>query len=272
MSVERIFPKTTLMYRIDKLSSKYWTLDGLSQGMSSSDDNKVHFTKTERVEIDHTTTGYSQSRREQTLLHEELAVRERTLRETRMRGMHEMEDLKRAHELRVDEFSEGKLIQNENTFTGSRSRNDKMRVVVWMIAVDNYLMFPVNLCYFLFLLIQDTCWVASEIRSLIYEYAWYIENISINSLTYSSSSYSEMSNSRDVAATDHLPVQASTGQLRSWKWWSKSRHNPNSEISTKFVSRKFIQCKWRKEFKRINFLRKLCCGSKKWRELIQCMI
>ena len=75
-----------------------------------------------------------------------------------------MEDLKRAHELRVDEFSEGKLIQNQNAFTGPRYRNCKMRAVVWMIqenlrmsnqyAVGNYLMFPVNLCYFLFLLIR----------------------------------------------------------------------------------------------------------------------
>ena len=33
--------------------------------------------ETQRVEIGHTTTGYSQSRREQAPLHEELAVRER---------------------------------------------------------------------------------------------------------------------------------------------------------------------------------------------------
>ena len=75
-----------------------------------------------------------------------------------------MEDLKRAHELRVDEFSEGKLIQNQNAFTGTRNMNCKMRSVVWMIeenlrmsnqyAVDNYLMFPVNLFYFFFLLTQ----------------------------------------------------------------------------------------------------------------------
>ena len=37
-------------------------------------------------------------------------------------------------------------------------------------------------------------------------------NISVNSLAYSSSPYSEMLNSRDVPATGHLPVQASTGQ------------------------------------------------------------
>ena len=76
-----------------------------------------------------------------------------------------MEDLTRAHDLRVDEFSEGKLIQNQNAFTGPRYRNCKMRAVVWMIqenlrmsnqyAVDNNSMFPVNPCYFLFLLTQE---------------------------------------------------------------------------------------------------------------------
>ena len=37
-------------------------------------------------------------------------------------------------------------------------------------------------------------------------------NIFNNSLAYSSPPYSEMLNSRDVPATGHLPVQASTGQ------------------------------------------------------------
>ena len=67
------------------------------------------------MEIEHTFTECEQSRREQGLLHKELADRERNLRETRIRNIHEIEDLKRAHELRVDEFSRGKLIENQNT-------------------------------------------------------------------------------------------------------------------------------------------------------------
>ena len=55
------------------------------------------------MEIGHTLTGCERSRREQGLLLEELAERERALRDTRTRGFHEMEELKRAHELRVDE-------------------------------------------------------------------------------------------------------------------------------------------------------------------------
>ena len=48
MSAERILPKITLMYWIDKLSPKHWKLGRLSQDMNSADENKVHFTKTDR--------------------------------------------------------------------------------------------------------------------------------------------------------------------------------------------------------------------------------
>ena len=47
--------------------------------------------ETQRVDFDHTATGYSQSRRE--LYFEELAVRERAHRETRIRGIDGMEEL-----------------------------------------------------------------------------------------------------------------------------------------------------------------------------------
>ena len=57
----------------------------------------------------------AQSKREQDLLHEELADREWALRDTRIKWIHEMEELKRTHELRVDEFSGGKLIEHQNT-------------------------------------------------------------------------------------------------------------------------------------------------------------
>ena len=39
--------------------------------------------ESQRTEIEHTVTGYEQSRREQGLVHEELAEREGALRETR---------------------------------------------------------------------------------------------------------------------------------------------------------------------------------------------
>ena len=57
------------------------------------------------MEIGHTITGYEQSRREQALLDDELAERERAPRGTLIRSVHDMEELKKVQELRVDEFS-----------------------------------------------------------------------------------------------------------------------------------------------------------------------
>ena len=58
-----------------------------------------------RLEIYCTNQGYEESRREQARLHEELALREKAHRHTRIRTFHGMEELKRAQELRVDECS-----------------------------------------------------------------------------------------------------------------------------------------------------------------------
>ena len=89
--------------------------------------------ESQRMAIGHTLTVYEQSRREQDPLHGELADREQALRETRIRSIHEMEELKRAHELRVDEFSEGKLIENQKTplmISWPEYRNYKMKSIV----------------------------------------------------------------------------------------------------------------------------------------------
>ena len=51
---------------------------------------------------------YAESRREKDLLHQEVADRERALRETHVRGIHEVEALKRVQEVRIDEFSRRK--------------------------------------------------------------------------------------------------------------------------------------------------------------------
>ena len=49
--------------------------------------------------------GYIKSRREQVRLQEELSMKEMALRETQIRNIHEMGEMKRAQELRVDEVS-----------------------------------------------------------------------------------------------------------------------------------------------------------------------
>ena len=58
-----------------------------------------------RLEMDSVNHGYEESRREQATRHEELAQREKALRETHIRSIDEVEELKRAQEMRIDEFS-----------------------------------------------------------------------------------------------------------------------------------------------------------------------
>ena len=62
-----------------------------------------------RVEIYCTNRGNEESRKEKARLHGELAQRQRVLRDTQIRSIHEMGKLRRAQELRVDEFSVQKL-------------------------------------------------------------------------------------------------------------------------------------------------------------------
>ena len=68
-----------------------------------------------RMEIDHTNLGYEQSRREQVRLHEESAQRERALREIHVRNVHEVEELKRLQEMRIDECSKQELRESQTT-------------------------------------------------------------------------------------------------------------------------------------------------------------
>ena len=63
------------------------------------------------LEMGHVRTGYEQSRREQALLHEELADRERALRDSRVGGIQELEELKREQEFRLEEFSIRTLVE-----------------------------------------------------------------------------------------------------------------------------------------------------------------
>ena len=68
--------------------------------------------ESQEVEIGHTRTGYKQSRREQALLHKELADQERALRDTRIRSIQKLEELKRDQEFRLEEFSRRRMVEN----------------------------------------------------------------------------------------------------------------------------------------------------------------
>ena len=55
------------------------------------------------------------STREQSRLQEELAMKEKVLRDTQIRHMHEMGEIKRAQEQRIEEVSVQKLTENHET-------------------------------------------------------------------------------------------------------------------------------------------------------------
>ena len=63
----------------------------------------------QRLELQDAHHGYIESRREQVRLPEELSLKEKVLRDTQIRSVHEIGDMKKAQQLRVDEFSVQKI-------------------------------------------------------------------------------------------------------------------------------------------------------------------
>ena len=88
---------------------------------------KLELLPSQRMEIDHTITGCEQFRRDQLLLQEELSEQNRDLRETRIKSLHEMEELKRVQELRVDDFSRRRLIEIQDTINELTARIQELQ-------------------------------------------------------------------------------------------------------------------------------------------------
>ena len=62
--------------------------------------------ESQRREIDHTIASDEQLRRDELLLQEQPSEQNRDLREAHIKSLHEMEELTRVQELRIDEFRE----------------------------------------------------------------------------------------------------------------------------------------------------------------------
>ena len=69
----------------------------------------------QRLELQDARYGFVESRREQVRLRGELSMKERFLRNTQIRNMHEMGEMMRAQELREDKVSVQKLRENHET-------------------------------------------------------------------------------------------------------------------------------------------------------------
>ena len=71
--------------------------------------------------------GFAASGREQARLQEELSMKEKVLRNAQVRNMHEMGEVKRAQEHRVDEVSAQKLRENPETIQQLTSQLQQMQ-------------------------------------------------------------------------------------------------------------------------------------------------
>ena len=80
-----------------------------------------------RLEVQDAQYGYIESRLEQFRLQEELSIKEKVLPDTLIRSMHEMGELKRAQELRVDKVSQQKLRENHEIIQKLTSQLQEMQ-------------------------------------------------------------------------------------------------------------------------------------------------
>ena len=71
----------------------------------------------QRMEIDHTFTGCVQSKRDQLLLQERISQQNRDLRETWIKNIRDMEELRKSHVLKVEELSRRKLTEDFEAVT-----------------------------------------------------------------------------------------------------------------------------------------------------------
>ena len=86
--------------------------------------------ESQRREIDQTIASDEQLRRDLLLLHVHLSEQNRDLREAHMKSLHEMGELKRVQELRVDESSRRRLIENQDTINEFTDRIQELQNVV----------------------------------------------------------------------------------------------------------------------------------------------
>ena len=92
-----------------------------------------------RLELQDAQHRYIESRREQVRL-QELSVKEKVLRDTQIRSMHETGEMKRAQEQRVDEFSVQKCRENHETIQKLTSQlhemQDQMKFYEWFRRIS----------------------------------------------------------------------------------------------------------------------------------------
>ena len=84
-------------------------------------------TEEQRLALQDAQYGFVKSRREQVRLLEELSTKEKVLRNTQIRNMREMGEIKRAQEQGADEVSVQKLMENHETIQQLTSQLQQMQ-------------------------------------------------------------------------------------------------------------------------------------------------
>ena len=84
-------------------------------------------TYAQRLELQDAQHGCIESRREQVRPQEKLILKEKVLRDTQIRSLHEIGEMKRAQELRVDEVSVQKIRENRETIQQLTSQLQQMQ-------------------------------------------------------------------------------------------------------------------------------------------------
>ena len=79
------------------------------------------------LELQDAQHGFFESRREQVRLQEELSLKEKVLRDNQIRSMHEIGEMKRAQELRVDQVSVLTSRENHETMPKLTSQLQEMQ-------------------------------------------------------------------------------------------------------------------------------------------------
>ena len=84
-------------------------------------------TEEQRLALQEAQHGFVESRRQQIRLQEEFSIKEKVLRNTQIRNMHEIREMKRAQEPRIDEVSVQKLRENHETIQNLTSQLQEMQ-------------------------------------------------------------------------------------------------------------------------------------------------
>ena len=84
-------------------------------------------TEEQRLALQDAPYGFVESRREQVRLQEELLMKEKVLQNTRIRNMHEVGEIKRAQEQRIDDVSGEKIRENLETIQQLTSQLQQMQ-------------------------------------------------------------------------------------------------------------------------------------------------